>query len=229
MHDENARLTRAKAGHGVTSARVRQRLVEWLVQQGVEDRRVLLAMRETPRHLFVDEVLAPRAYENTALPIGFGQTISQPYIVAKMTSLLLKDNPRPLERVLEVGTGCGYQAAVLSSLADQVYGIERIAQLATSARLRLHHLGYMNTRVRHGDGMQGLPYYAPFQAIIIAAAAKKIPTALIDQLDMGGRLVAPLEQNGQQRLILLEKNRQGINESSIEMVNFVPLLAGVEE
>lgn len=228
MLDENQISSEMKRGRGVTSQRVRLRLVESLIEQGITNKLVLTAIEDTPRHLFIDQTLASRAYENTALPIGFGQTISQPYIVAKMISLILDNNPRPLERVLDVGTGCGYQAAVLSKLVKQVYGIERISQLANIARLRLHHLGYMNVRIRHADGFQGLEYYAPYQAILLAAASIEIPKILLDQLDIGGRLVAPVGNTSQQKLMLIERNSRGFTESEIEMVNFVPLLPGLE-
>ena len=217
-----------KIGRGVTSQRVRLHLIESLMLQGISHQATLKAIEETPRHLFIDQTLASRAYENTALPIGFGQTISQPYIVAKMISLILENNIRPLERVLDVGTGCGYQAAVLSKLVKQVYGVERISQLAHTARLRLHHLGYMNVRIRHADGFEGLEYYAPYQAILLAAAPTKIPEKLLEQLDIGGRLIAPIGNALQQKLVLIERNSRGFTESEIEIVNFVPLLPGLE-
>ncbi len=209
----------------MTSQRTRNRLVDQLREMGITSEAVLDLIRTTPRHLFVDEALASRAYENNALPIGFGQTISQPYIVAAMTALLVESGP--LAKVLEVGAGCGYQTVVLARFAQQVYSIERIAALANRLRERLHELRVTNVRVRHGDGRQGWTAHAPFDAILVAAAASSIPRALIDQLGIGGRLIMPLGKPRDQMLTVLRKTADGISEEEIERVSFVPLVDGV--
>ena len=214
-----------KHGIGMTSQRTRNRLVDQLREMGITSEAVLDLIRTTPRHLFVDEALASRAYENNALPIGFGQTISQPYIVAAMTALLVESGP--LAKVLEVGAGCGYQTVVLARFAQQVYSIERIAALANRLRERLHELRVTNVRVRHGDGRQGWTAHAPFDAILVAAAASSIPRALIDQLGIGGRLIMPLGKPRDQMLTVLRKTADGISEEEIERVSFVPLVDGV--
>ena len=209
----------------MTSQRARNRLVDRLREMGIESEAVLDVIRTTPRHLFVDEALASRAYENNALPIGFGQTISQPYIVAAMTALLAESGA--LGKVLEVGAGCGYQTVVLARLAQHVYSIERIAALANRLRERLHELRVINVRVRHGDGRQGWTAHAPFDAILVAAAASSVPSTLIDQLSPGGRLIMPIGQPRDQVLTLLRKTADGISEEVIERVSFVPLVDGV--
>lgn len=216
----------ARMGTGITSIRAREAMILRLQTQGITNQNVLEAMLQTPRHLFVDECLAPRAYDDTALPIGYGQTISQPYIVAKMISMALEGR-RNLECVLEVGAGCGYQTAVLSRLAKQVYSVERINFLVQSTKLRLHHLGYFNARVRHEDGQSGLEYYAPYQAILVAASAANISENLCDQLDIGGRLIAPVGVGKEQFLVMIEKTNAGFKENIVEPCSFVPLLSGL--
>ena len=215
---------RSTAGVGMTSERTRKRMVERLREQGVSDERVLAAMAAVPRHLFVEEALASRAYEDTALPIGFGQTISQPYVVAKMIELLLeKQEPA---KVLEIGTGCGYQAAVLAHVFPEVYSIERIKGLLERARGNLLALRLKNLRLAHGDGYAGLEKAAPFQSIIVAAAAPRMPEALLRQLAPGGRMVLPLQSKGGQRLVLVERGGRGFVESELDAVKFVPMEAG---
>jgi protein-L-isoaspartate(D-aspartate) O-methyltransferase len=212
----------------MTSERTRRRMVERLREQGIRDERVLGAMAAVPRHLFVEEALASRAYEDTALPIGFGQTISQPYVVAKMIEILL-ENPRAA-KALEVGTGCGYQAAVLAHVFPEVYSIERIKGLLERARRNLLALRLKNLRLAHGDGYAGLEGAAPFDAIIVAAAAPRVPEALARQLAPGGRMVLPLAQAGRlgggQRLVLVERRGRGFAESRLDAVRFVPMEAG---
>ncbi len=212
-------------GAGMTSLRARQRLVERLRQRGIDDERVLAALLDVPRHLFVDEALASRAYEDSPLPIGFGQTISQPYIVARMTSALLAGGPRA--RVLEIGTGSGYQAAVLAKLVERVYSVERIGRLLEQARERMRTLGLSNVRLKYDDGVLGWPRYAPFDGIMITAAGERIPAALLEQLAVGGRLLAPVGNGNGQELIQLERRAYGIERSSLGPVIFVPLLGGV--
>ena len=214
------------AGIGMTSQRTRARMVERLREQGITDARVLEAMAVVPRHLFVEEALASRAYEDTALPIGFGQTISQPYVVARMIEILIqKKEPG---KVLEVGTGCGYQAAVLASLAAEVYSIERIRGLLERARANLRELRLKNLRLTHGDGAAGLEKAAPFDSIILAAAAPEMPPALLRQLAQGGRMILPLRHGaaGAQRLILIERGARGCTETALDPVRFVPLRSG---
>ena len=210
-------------GIGMTSRRTRQRLVDRLRRQGIGDERVLRVMLQTPRHLFVDEALASRAYEDTALPIGFGQTISQPYTVARMTELLLAGG-RP-GRVLEVGTGCGYQAAVLAPLVGRVFSIERISALADRARRRLRRLGLGNVRVEHGDGYEGWPDAGPFDGILVTAAPPEIPRALAAQLAPGGRLLLPVGDR-QQQLLELRRDGSGFKQIRHEAVSFVPMRGG---
>jgi protein-L-isoaspartate(D-aspartate) O-methyltransferase len=186
---------------------------------------VLAAIGAVPRHLFVEEALASRAYEDTALPIGFGQTISQPYVVARMIELLLVN--REPKNVLEVGTGCGYQAAVLASLFPQVHSIERIKALLERARANLLGLRLANLRLAHGDGYAGLEKAAPFHSIVVAAAAPRVPDTLLQQLAPGGRMVLPLKANGgAQRLVLFERNGRGFLESELDPVRFVPMEVG---
>jgi len=209
----------------MTSPRTRGRMVERLRAKGIRDERVLAAIGAVPRHLFVEEALASRAYEDTALPIGFGQTISQPFIVARMIEILLKD--REARNVLEVGTGCGYQAAVLAGLFPEVYSIERIKALLGRARANLLGLRLANLRLAHGDGYAGLEKAAPFQSIIVAAAAPCVPETLLRQLASGGRMILPLRANGgAQRLVLLERSGRGFLESALDPVRFVPMEVG---
>ncbi len=223
----NARGPRDSVGIGMTSQRTRLRMVERLREKGIEDERVLAAMAAVPRHLFVDEALASRAYEDTALPIGFSQTISQPYVVARMIESLIGDSGVPA-KVLEVGTGCGYQAAVLAQLAREVYSVERIAALLERARANLRSLRLSNLRLTHGDGNFGLEQAAPFDAIVVAAAAREVPPALLRQLARGGRMVLPLKAGprGAQRLALYERSARGITETELDEVLFVPLQTG---
>jgi protein-L-isoaspartate(D-aspartate) O-methyltransferase len=212
------------SGIGMTSARTRDRLVQRLREQGIANLAVLDRIRNVPRHIFVDEALGSRAYEDTALPIGYGQTISQPYIVARMTEALLEGGPA--ESVLEVGTGCGYQTAVLAPLVTQLYTIERIEPLLTRARERLKELGIRNVRFRHGDGSLGWKAHAPYDGILVAAAPLSVPEALIKQLKIGGRLVAPIGPEGEQQLVRLTRREQRIEREPLGAVAFVPLLGG---
>lgn len=213
------------AGVGMTSQRTRARMVERLREQGVRDERVLAAMASVPRHLFVEEAFASRAYEDTALPLGFQQTISQPYAVARMIEALRAG--RELGKTLEVGAGSGYQAAVLAQLSPEVFAVERIAALLERARVNLRHLRLPNVRLKHADGTVGLPEAAPFDTIIVAAAASHVPQALLEQLAPGGRLVLPVGVRDQV-LCLIERNARGFSENRLEMVRFVPLITGVE-
>jgi protein-L-isoaspartate(D-aspartate) O-methyltransferase len=210
-------------GIGMTSQRTRDRLVQRLRSEGIVNAAVLEAIRATPRHLFVDEALASRAYEDTALPIGSGQTISQPYIVARMTELLLEVEPH---KVLEVGTGSGYQAAILSSLVDKVYSTERIDTLASQARQRFRKLGYRNVRVQHSDGTWGWPQFEPFDAIIVTAGGEEIPKSLLEQLAVGGRLVMPLGGRTQQTLVSVTRTPTVYERVDLDPVIFVPLVGG---
>ncbi len=210
-------------GIGMTSQRTRDRMVARLREKGIVDEAVLAAMAAVPRHIFVDEALASRAYEDTALPINFEQTISQPFIVARMIEALR--GGKNLGRVLEIGTGCGYQAAVLAQVAKEVYSIERIAGLLERARANLRPLRLANLRLVHGDGAQGVPEAAPFDGIILAAAAPKVPEALLQQLAVGGRMIAPLGTNDQ-TLCLIERTPTGFSEKWLDAVRFVPLKSG---
>ena len=212
-------------GIGMTSQRTRDRLVVRLREAGIQDDRVLEVMRETPRHIFVDEALASRAYEDSSLPIGFSQTISQPYIVARMTEVLLKD-PAP-SRVLEVGTGSGYQTSVLAQLVTEVYTVERIAGLQEQARQRLaRQLKLSNIRYKHSDGNWGWKQYAPYDGILVTAAPEEVPQELLNQLAEGGRLVIPSGPNGQQQLRVYTRDGDDMKESVLGTVSFVPLLTG---
>jgi len=212
------------SGIGMTSARTRDRLVQRLREQGIANLAVLDRIRNVPRHIFVDEALGSRAYEDTALPIGFGQTISQPYIVARMTEALLDGGP--VDKVLEVGTGCGYQTAVLAPLVTQLYTIERIEPLLARARERLKELGIRNVRFRHGDGTLGWKAHAPFDGILVAAAPLTVPEPLLRQLKVGGRLIVPLGPEGEQQLVRLTRREQRVERELLGPVAFVPLLAG---
>lgn len=212
-------------GAGMTSRRTRERMVSRLMQQGIRDTRVLNVMAEIPRHVFVDEALESRAYEDTALPIGHNQTISQPYIVAKMTELLLEKGP--LGKVLEIGTGCGYQTAILAKLADQVYTVERIAPLMKKARDLLWELDIKTVGFKHSDGSWGWPEQAPFDSILAAAAPVEIPEALLQQMAVGGVMVIPVGREGIQELHFITRGENGFTDEVIERVTFVPFLSGV--
>jgi len=218
LHSENR-------GIGMTSQGTRDRLVQTLRQEGITDERVLKAITQVPRHKFVDEALSSRAYENTALPIGQRQTISQPWIVARMTEAIL-DGGQP-EKVLEVGTGSGYQAAILSHLVPKVFTVERIEELLKAARRRFHNLRLNNIYTRYADGHLGWPSQAPFDGIMVTAVAQTIPQELLDQLRIGGLLVIPVERNGQQRLVTVRRNEDGSEETDLGGVVFVPLLSGL--
>lgn len=213
-----------RSGIGMTSARTRERLVQRLKDHGIRDQRVLDRIRETPRHLFVDEALETRAYEDTALPIGHGQTISQPWVVARMTEALLAGGP--LHNVLEVGTGCGYQTAVLAPLVGKVFTVERINALLTPARRRFRELGFRNVRAKHSDGSWGWPEHGPYDGILVTAAPEEIPMALLEQLADGGRMVIPVGRSGSQELTLVERKVNVCERSVIDRVSFVPLLGG---
>ncbi len=213
------------SGIGMTSERTRARMVERLRAQGIKDENVLTAMGMVPRHIFVDEALSIRAYEDSALPIGFGQTISSPYSVARMIEVLRAG--ADLQRVLEVGTGCGYQAAVLAKLAREVYSVERIATLLGRARRTIRELRIGNIKLKHGDGSVGLKDVAPFDGIILAAATATPPQALLEQLAQGGRMVLPQGIGETQKMVLIERTAEGFQEKVLEMVHFVPLLPGV--
>lgn len=207
----------------MTSRRTRARLVELLRAQGIRNEAVLDILQDVPRHLFMDEALASRAYENTALPIGFGQTISSPYMVARMTEVLLQRGP--LERVLEIGTGSGYQTAILARVAGAVYTVERIEALLTRARWRFHKMHLRNITTRHGDGTGGWPEAAPFDGIIAAASPAEIPTPFLEQLAIGGRLVMPIGVDAQ-RLLSITRGEEGYVQEELEAVSFVPMLPG---
>nr|WP_164503204.1 protein-L-isoaspartate(D-aspartate) O-methyltransferase [Nitrosomonas sp. JL21] len=208
----------------MTSQRTRMRMIERLRTQGIADEVVLSVMGAIPRHIFVEEALASRAYEDVALPINYGQTISSPWIVARMSELLR--NQSDLGKVLEIGTGCGYQTAVLARIAQKVYSVERIGPLLTRTRLRLIELQIRNTHLRHADGLHGFIEAAPFDGIIMTAVTTHVPASLLEQLMMGGRMVFPKGAR-KQNLCIIERTPQGYTETVLEEVNFVPLLAGV--
>ena len=212
-------------GIGMTSQRTRLRMVERLRASGIRDEVVLAAMSEMPRHLFIDEALATRAYDDCSLPLGFGQTISSPYIVARMTEVAR--GGRELGKVLEIGTGCGYQTAVMARIAKEVYSIERLAPLLARARRTLREVRVTNARLRHGDGLRGIPELAPFDSIIMAAAATHVPEVLREQLTAGGRMVLPMASKSGQQLCVIERTTQGYTEKRMDEVKFVPLLPGV--
>ena len=219
------KLRSENRGIGMTSQGTRDRLVQTLRREGIRDERVLKAITQVPRHKFVDEALSSRAYENTALPIGQSQTISQPWIVARMTEALL--NGGQPQKVLEVGTGSGYQAAILSHLVPTVFTVERIDELLKLARRRFHALRLNNIYVRYADGHLGWPSQAPFDGIMVTAVAQSVPEELLDQLGVGGSLVIPVERNGQQRLIAVRRTEDDLEETDLGGVVFVPLLSGL--
>ena len=210
-------------GIGMTSQRTRDRLIERLREKGIRNEQVLEVMRCTPRHLFVDEALSSRAYEDTALPIGFNQTISQPYIVARMTEILLATQP---QKVLEVGTGSGYQAAILAQLVPKVYTVERILAMVPLARQRFRDLGLRNVSLKQSDGTWGWPQQAPFDAILVAAAPAEIPPALLEQLIDGGRMVIPVGAGNSQTLVVITRCGSHFERENLEAVSFVPLVGG---
>jgi protein-L-isoaspartate(D-aspartate) O-methyltransferase len=214
-------------GIGMTSQRTRERMLTRLREQGIKDEVTLAAIGEIPRHIFVDEALATRAYEDVSLPIGYGQTISQPYTVAKMTELLRAG--RPLGKVLEIGTGCGYQTAVLSKVAAEVYSLERISPLVIKARKHLRETRMSNIKLKHADGTMGLPDFGPFDGIIVTAAATHIPEDLMQQLAVGGRMVIPVGVEEQVLYMIERTESEGGTEfikTKLEPVKFVPLLGG---
>ena len=219
------KLRAENRGIGMTSQGTRDRLVQTLREEGIKDERVLKAITQVPRHQFVDEALSSRAYENTALPIGQSQTISQPWIVARMTEALLDGGK--LEKVLEVGTGSGYQAAVLAHLVSTVFTVERIDELLKLARRRFHALRLNNIYVRYADGHLGWSSQAPFDGIMVTAAGRSVPKELLEQLGDGGLLVMPIEKGGQQRLIKVRRSDDGFEETDLGAVVFVPLLSGL--
>jgi protein-L-isoaspartate(D-aspartate) O-methyltransferase len=213
-----------RRGIGMTSQRTRERLIQRLYDEGLSDARVLEVIRRTPRHLFVDEALAHRAYEDTALPIGHNQTISQPYMVGRMTELLLAAGP--LDKVLEIGTGSGYQTAVLAQLVERVFSVERIQALQDRAKERLAELSLRNVVFRWGDGWEGWNALGPYNGIIVTAAAAEVPQALLEQLALGGRLVIPVGAGDVQQLLLITREEQGFSRHILDAVRFVPLLNG---
>jgi protein-L-isoaspartate(D-aspartate) O-methyltransferase len=218
-------MRREHQGIGMTSQRTRERLIQRLKEKGIRDLSVLEAMRNTPRHIFVDEALASRAYEDTALPIGHGQTISQPYTVARMTEALMQDNAP--ETVLEIGTGSGFQCAILAQLVRRVYSVERIEALQSQARLRLRELGLRNVRLKHSDGGIGWPEYGPFDGIMVTAAPTGLPQSLLEQLAVGGRLILPLQREQGQVMLRITRTMDGYQQEHLEAANFVPLQGGV--
>jgi protein-L-isoaspartate(D-aspartate) O-methyltransferase len=211
-------------GIGMTSARTRDRLVDRLRSHGIRSNTVLERIRTVPRHLFVDEALASRAYEDTALPIGHSQTISQPYVVAKMTEALLEDFTG--EKLLEIGTGCGYQTAVLAPLVKEIYTVERIPELLRKTKQRLRQLDIYNVRFRLGDGWEGWPKYGPYDGILVAAAAPEVPEKLLEQLAPRGRLVMPVGRAGSQKLIMMQRFDDHYEQVTLGGVSFVPLVKG---
>jgi protein-L-isoaspartate(D-aspartate) O-methyltransferase len=212
-------------GIGMTSQRARNRLVARLREMGIQSETVLEVIKNTPRHIFIDEALASRAYENTALPIGYNQTISQPYIVARMIEALIAG--RTVRSVLEIGTGCGYQSVILAQLVERVYSIERIGALLQKARAHFQTLGIYNIHTRHGDGTTGWPEYAPYDGIIVSAAPVGVPDTLLRQLAMSGRLIIPVGQAGEQQLLAITRTAAGYEEERLDWVSFVPMVQGV--
>jgi protein-L-isoaspartate(D-aspartate) O-methyltransferase len=218
-------MNAVRTGIGMTSARTRDRLIQRLRDQGIRDEAVLARIRDVPRHLFVDEALATRAYEDDALPIGLGQTISQPFVVARMTEALIQGGaPR---KVLEIGTGCGYQTAVLAPLVSFLYSVERIAALLDRARKQSAALNLRNVQFRHGDGFKGWVGHAPYDGIIMAAAPLQVPDALLKQLAVGGRLIAPIGPDGRQELVRITRRSNDFQTERLGIVSFVPLVKGL--
>lgn len=211
-------------GIGMTSQRTRDRLITRLKEQGISNTKVLTVMKNLPRHLFVDEALASRAYEDTALPIGQGQTISQPFIVARMTEILLQGIPK--KKVLEVGTGSGYQTAVLSNLVERVFSVERISPLQNQARERFYQLNLNNIRLKHSDGSWGWDDNAPYDGILVTCAPEDIPEELLQQLAPGGRLVIPVGGTDDQSLRVIDRKEDSFEQTELDAVSFVPLLGG---
>ncbi len=211
-------------GIGMTSQRTRNRMIKRLLDKGIKDQRVLAAMAKVPRHLFMDEAMAHRAYEDTALPIKHGQTISQPWVVAKMTEIVLQQNPN---KILEIGTGSGYQAAILGQLVEHVFSVERIDDLTKTARRRFIKLGYRNVRTKTGDGFDGWINEAPYDLIIATAAPQEIPHKLMQQLVVGGILLMPMGDSKAQKLVKITKTENGFHQDDLEAVMFVPFLQGV--
>ena len=224
-------MSERAGGVGMTSARTRERLIERLRAQGISNEAVLEHMRSVPRHLFVDEALATRAYEDTALPIGFAQTISQPYIVALMTEALIagRSSPGELRRVLEIGTGCGYQTAVLAPFVQHIYSVERVLPLAQRAQQTLREIGVNNVSIRYADGWHGWRSQAPFQGIIVAAAPEGVPRVLLEQLDEGGTLVIPVGRDTSQELTCITRQGDSFTRRTIAQVSFVPFVPGMAQ
>ena len=213
-------------GIGMTSRRTRERMINRLSEQGITSNKILDVMRDTPRHIFVDEALASRAYEDTALPIGYNQTISQPYTVAKMTEVLLEHGR--LGKVLEIGTGCGYQTAILAQLVDHVYSVERILPLQKNAKTHLWDLKIKNVSYLHSDGGWGWPDYAPYDGILVTAAPVEVPEMLLQQMSLGGIMVIPIGRGGRQELQRIIRTENGYEVEELEPVSFVPFLSGRE-
>ncbi len=220
-------MSQSLQGIGMTSQRTRDRMANRLTEQGIRNHKVLEVMRKTPRHIFVDEALASRAYEDTPLPIGYNQTISQPYIVARMTELLANKLGHP-NKVLEIGTGCGYQTAILAQLVDHVYSVERILPLQKKAKNHLFDLKLKNVSYMHNDGGWGWPEYAPFDGILVSAAPVEIPDALLEQMAMGGVMIIPTGESGRQILQRVIRTDKGYEVEEFEAVSFVPFLQGRE-
>jgi protein-L-isoaspartate(D-aspartate) O-methyltransferase len=220
----------SKLGIGMTSARTRERLLQRLRAKGIHDEAVLASIGNVPRHLFVDEALASRAYEDIPLPIGFGQTISQPYIVALMTQALIAGLApgKKIEKVLEIGTGCGYQTAVMAPFVRHIYSLERINALVKRAQRTLNEMGVRNVSIRCRDGLHGWRSQAPFQGILVAAAPEQVPQELLDQLDEGGRMIIPVGARGRQRLLVITREGDQFRKREIAGVSFVPFLEGTE-
>ena len=218
-------MSQVLSGSGMTSQRTRSRMIERLREKGIRNEQVLAALAAVPRHVFIEEALASRAYEDTALPLGFSQTISQPFIVARMIEVLLEG--RELGKTLEIGAGCGYQAAVLAQLTKEIYAVERIEPLLAKAKLNLRAIQQFRVRLKYADGQLGLPEAAPFDTIIVAAAASSVPPALLQQLALGGRMLLPVGK-GEQYLLLVEHRAEGFVETRLDGVRFVPLLSGLE-
>lgn len=221
-------MAQSLQGIGMTSLRTRERMIKRLAEQGITNTKILEIMRNTPRHIFVDEALASRAYEDVALPIGYNQTISQPYIVAKMTELLVKSPQHHLKKVLEIGTGSGYQTAVLAQLVDHVYSIERILPLQRKAKNFLWELKLKNISFMYNDGTTGWADYAPFDGILVSAAPAALPNNLLPQLAMGGVMVIPVGMSGRQTLQRVTRTEQGYDIEQFDAVSFVPFLSGKE-